>query len=522
MLLLDYNHLWLKFRPIHCLDTSMLRMVNSRGKMATGSSDVECPDKMTGTASLVRHLTWTPPWLRWDSEGEHELTWGMSVLFGLTSAFTVANLYYTHPILNVLAEDFDVSYERAALIPSLTQAGYAIGLFFIIPLGDILRRRHLVLSLIFITSIIWLGSTLTTSFSAFLALSFITGILTVTPQLMFPLVVSYAAPSRRATMTSVVMSGVVFGILVARLLSGVITQYTSWRIVYYLALGLQLSLFAALFLCMEDYPVARPGTSYPAILMKIVTLPFSKAELLQMSLIAFLVMGMFTSFWTTLTFQLADVFHLSTLVIGLFALIGIAPVVLNPIVSRVLTSRVHTHGTILVALFFTEAVVLVGTFIGAFSLAGPVLWAFLGDLGMNTIVVGTRMAIAGTDPSAQNAVNAVYMVFTFAGQLFGTLVGNVLYARGGWIWSGALNITQLGLALLVLFIRGPHEKGRVGWRGGWDLRKHGETHRPGARVEEDREKGNSDRETGNEKGDESTGEVGKNGDGFSEGMAARE
>ncbi|KAI1265495.1 major facilitator superfamily domain-containing protein [Xylariaceae sp. FL1019] len=470
--------------------------------MATESSDGEASEKTTRKTSLVRRLVWTPPWLRWDPEGDHELTWGMNVLFGLTSAFTVANLYYTHPILNVLAEDFNVSYERAALIPSLTQAGYAIGLFFIIPLGDILRRRHLALSLIFITSFIWLGSTLTTSFNAFLALSFITGVLTVTPQLMFPLVVSYAAPARRATMTSVIMSGVVFGILVARLLSGVITQYTSWRIVYYLAFGLQLSFFTALFFSMEDYPIARPGTSYPALLRRIVALPFRKPELLQMSLIAFLVMGMFTSFWTTLTFQLADVFHLSTLVIGLFALIGIAPVILNPIVSRVLTSRIHTHGTLLIALLFTEAVILVGTFVGTFSLAGPVLWAFLGDLGMNTVVVGTRMAIAGTDPSAQNAVNAVYMVFTFAGQLFGTLVGNVLYARGGWIWSGALNITQLGLALLLLFVRGPHEKGWIGWRGGWNLRKQYDTRVAGTRVDDGREKGNADQ---NEIGDESTG-----------------
>jgi predicted MFS family arabinose efflux permease len=271
-------------------------------------------------------------------------------------------------------------------------------------------------------------------------------------------------------MTSVIMSGIVFGILVARLLSGIVTEYTSWRNVYWLAFGLQVFIFILLFFFMKDYPIARPGTSYPAILWRILKLPFHNPVLTQASLIAFLAMGMFTSFWTTSTFQLADVFHLSTLAIGLFALVGISPVLLNAVVSRLLTSRIHTHGTQIIALLFTLVIVLIGTFVGTFSLAGLIVWAFFGDLGVNTIIVANRMAISGVDTSAHNAVNSVYMVFTFAGQLFGTAVGNALYARGGWTWSGALNIAQFVAALLLLLAKGPHEERWVGWRGGWGLR----------------------------------------------------
>ncbi|TGJ82360.1 hypothetical protein E0Z10_g6404 [Xylaria hypoxylon] len=429
-------------------------------------------EKPRGRAGrFVRLLAWTPPWLRWDADADHELTWGLVALFGVAGAFSVANLYYTNPILNILAEEFGVSDERAALIPSVTQAGYAAGLLFVIPLGDILRRRYLVLGLVFSAAFAWLGCTLTTSFPSFLGLSFLVGLLTVTPQLMFPLTVQYAPPRHKATMTSVVMSGVVLGILVARLISGIITQYTSWRTVYWLSFGLQAVIFLLLFLFMKDYPIARPGTSYPGILWRIVELPFLSPVLTYSSLIAFLAMGMFTSFWTTLTFQLADVFHLSTLNIGLFAIGGISPVFLNPVVSRFLTSRIHTHGTLIVALLITLGTVLVGTFVGTFSLAGPIIWTFLGDLGVNTIIVANRMAISNVDPTAHNAVNSVYMIFTFAGQLFGTAVGNTLYAKGGWTWSGALNIAQLGTALLLVVVRGPHEQGWVGWRGGWDLRR---------------------------------------------------
>ncbi|KAI1387553.1 MFS general substrate transporter [Hypoxylon trugodes] len=449
--------------------------------------------KGDGVLSLLEKIIWTPPWVKWDPKANHDLTWGMNILFGLSASFSVANLYYTHPILNILADDFNISDQRASLVPTITQAGYAAGLLLIVPAGDIVRRRLMILSLIFVTAFIWLGCTLTKSFSSFLGLSFVVGLLTVTPQLMFPLAVQYAPQRHRTTMISVVMSGLVFGVLVARLLSGIVTQYTSWRNVWWISFGLQCLVWICLFLYMPDYPILNRERSYPGTLLKIVTLPFQKPDLAQMSLIAFLVSGMFTSFWTTLTFQLADVFHLSTLVIGLFALIGISPVFLNPVISRLLISRVHPHATLIIAHLATIAAICIGTWVGTFSLAGPVIWAFLGDLGMNTIVVGNRVAIAHVDPKSQNAVNSVYMVHTFCGQLFGTAVGNALYAKGGWTWSGAFNLAQMIAGLLLLFVRGPHEKGWVGWRGGWDLRKpRAAESAPAARAPEDVEANGED------------------------------
>ncbi|KAI1099204.1 MFS general substrate transporter [Jackrogersella minutella] len=449
-----------------------------------------------GVGSVLERLVWTPPWVKWSPEAGHDLSWGMNILFGLSAAFSVANLYYSHPILNILAEDFGITDQRSSLVPTLTQAGYAVGLLLIVPVGDIVRRRPMILCLIFMTALIWLGCTLTRSFSAFLGLSFLVGLLTVTPQLMFPLAVQYAPQRHRATMISIVMSGLVFGVLVARLLSGIVTQYTSWRNVYWVSFGLQILVWILLFFTMPDYPILSPGTSYPRILLKIVTLPLRKPELTQNSLIAFLTMGMFTSFWTTLTFQLADVFHLSTLVIGIFALIGISPVFLNPVISRLLIARLHPHGSLIIAHLVTITAICIGTFVGTFSLAGPVIWAFFGDLGMNTIIVANRVAIAHVDSKAQNAVNSVYMVHTFCGQLFGTAVGNALYAQGGWTYSGAFNIAQMLAGLLVLFMRGPHEKRWLGWRGGWNVSKpRAEETAPSSAAQPDIEANNKNRPT---------------------------
>lgn len=316
----------------------------------------------------------------------------------------------------------------------------------------------------------FLGLIITKDFTAFIVLSFLAAITGCTPQLMFPLTVQYCPPRHRAIMTSIVMSGLVCGIACARILSGIVSQFVAWRIVYWIAFGLQMGIVLLLVLFMPDYPVSRPGTSYAHSLWTMIQLPFLHPLLVQQSLIAFLIMGIFTAFWTTLTFQLSDAFGYSTLKIGLFSLIALAPVLLNPLVARLLTARLHPTGTLLIAHVVSLAAACIGTFVGDFSVGGLVVRAFLGDLGMNTVVVANRMAIANLHPKAQNAVNSVYMVFTFCGQMSGTAAGNRLYAQDGWIPTGVLMICFVGVSLLLVVVRGPHEKGWVGWGGGWDLR----------------------------------------------------
>ncbi|KAJ4423481.1 hypothetical protein N0V82_001806 [Gnomoniopsis sp. IMI 355080] len=154
---------------------------------------------------IVKLLTWCPPRCRWDPDNPPEFSMALNILFGFSGAFTVANLYYNHPILNILATDFDVPYEKVAQIPTAMQAGYAAGLLFLI------------------------GLCVTTSFATFTGISFITAVTTVTPQIMLPLVGDLAPPERRASSLSIVVSGFMLGILVARVLSGTVTNYTSWR-----------------------------------------------------------------------------------------------------------------------------------------------------------------------------------------------------------------------------------------------------------------------------------------------------
>ncbi|KAG8631158.1 hypothetical protein KVT40_000298 [Elsinoe batatas] len=422
---------------------------------------------------LLEMLNWMPERCRWNPEKPPVFKTPMNILFAFAGAFTVANLYYAQPILNILARDFNVSNETSARIPTLAQSGYCAGLFLLCPLGDLLRRRPFTLSLILFTATVWIGLCITTSFTTFQVLSFITGFTTVTPQLMLPLVGDLSPAHKRAQSLSIVVSGNIMGILIARILSGVVTNFVRWRVIYYIALGLQYTILTLLFLFMPDYPSTNPsGLSYHSLLMDVFTLFFRHPVLFQSSLIGFCTSATFTSFWTTLTFLLSGApYFYSPLIIGLFALINIAGIFLSPIYARTFIDKFVPMFSALIGQFIALAGVLIGTLTGTTTVAGPVLFALFLDAGFQITQIANRSAIYSCDPKARNRVNTTFMVVSFLGQVTGTAAGNRLYAARGWKASGGLSIGLIGFNILLLVVRGPYEDRWVGWRGGASMRK---------------------------------------------------
>lgn len=228
-----------------------------------------------------------------------------------------------------------------------------------------------------------------------------------------------------------------------------------------------------LFFFLPDYPAKDPGLPYFQLLWDIITMVVKEPVLLQACLNGFLLSAAFTSFWTTLTFLLASgPYFYSSLEIGFFAFIGIAVIALGPIWSRLITDRFVPLFSVALGLSFEFVGIVVGTFIGSWTVAGPIVQAITMDSGANLAHTANRTNIYDQlSPKKRNRVNTAYMVFSFAGQLTGTAVGNRLYAQGGWIWSGSCNIAFIGFAIVLCFLRGPREKGWVGWRGGWNVRR---------------------------------------------------
>ncbi|KAK3679489.1 hypothetical protein LTR78_001050 [Recurvomyces mirabilis] len=431
-------------------------------------------------------IYWTPERLRWNPDSPPKFSMGLNILFGFAGAFTVANLYYNHPILNILAHDFGVPYVKVSNIPTLAQAGYAAGLLFLCPLGDMFERRPFVLTLVFFTATMSIGLALTSSLSAFCAIQFITGVTTVTPQLMLPLVGDLAPPNRRAAAMSIVVSGLMLGILLARLLSGIMTQYVSWRYVYWLSVALQYLIFVGLWLLMPDYPATnKGGMNYFKMLWSILVMLTKHPVLVQACLISFFTSATFTNFWTVLTFLLSGKpYYYDPVTIGLFALVGIASMICGPFYARIVIDRFVPWFSVMLGMGWCLLGISIGTYTGTFTVAGPIVQAFVNDFGMQTAQIANRSAIFAVEPRGRNRVNTAFMVATFLGQLVGTSVGAHLYAKGVWIASGSYSMGSIGMALLITLSRGPWEEGWLGWHGGLSIYKKSKTSGDGKTEEQ--------------------------------------
>ncbi|KAJ5895075.1 hypothetical protein N7495_006766 [Penicillium taxi] len=416
-------------------------------------------------------LLWAPPWCRWDPKNPPKFNVWINILFAFAGTFTVANLYYAQPLLDELAQYFGVTHERASLVPTCSQAGYATGLIFLCPLGDLLRRRPFVLSLMFMTATLWIGICITRSFNVFLAITYLSSITTVTPQVMLPLVGDLAPANRRATALSIVSSGLVLGLLFARLLSGIVAQYSTWRTIYWLALALQYTIVFLLWLFMPDYPQTNKGLSYPRMLVSIVRYLFTEPVLVQAASMNFFLSATFTSFWTTLTFLLSGRYNYSTITIGLYSLAGLTPMIMGPFFGRYVIDKFVVTVSLLICLTIVITGICIGTYTGTITAAGPVLQSALQDFGLQMSQVANRAAIYSIDPKSRSRLNTTFTFVSFCGQLMGTAVGNRVYDQSGWIVSGSVSVAFAGAAFLICLARGPAQKGWLGWSEGIRIRK---------------------------------------------------
>ena len=183
---------------------------------------------------------------------------------------------------------------------------YATGLLLLSPLGDLVRRRPLLLLLVFLSGSLTIGLAVTHSLVAFEALCFLVGTFTVTPQVLIPLAADLAPPHRRASAISIVLSGLLFGVLLARVIAGIIAQFTTWRVVYYMSIGVQFFILFVLYLTLPDWPAKNKGTnvSYFEILYTMAKFSVTEPILIQACLMQFSASACFSNFWVTLTFLL--------------------------------------------------------------------------------------------------------------------------------------------------------------------------------------------------------------------------
>ncbi|EKM53480.1 uncharacterized protein PHACADRAFT_125251 [Phanerochaete carnosa HHB-10118-sp] len=430
-----------------------------------------------------------PSRLRYDPSKPPQLTLALNIMFAATTTIFVSTLYYCQPMLIELAQSFDVSYNRVSNIPTLMQAGYAAGLLLIAPLGDLVYRRPLILLLGATTSALMLGSAFTMNFIVFEVISVFAGMFSCVSQILAPLTADLAAPERRASALSILIAGVLLGIMCARIVAGIIAEYASWRVVYYVAGGLQGATVLALYFVLPDYPVKNKGLSYWSILFSMAKYCVTEPQLIQAALVSMVSMACFSNFWVTLTFLLdGPPYYYSTLVIGLFGLVGVFGIVLAPFVGRAIDRLLLPWTSAVVATVGLLVFQGIQTGAGGINIAAVVIVCFGIDVFRQFQQVSLNTIIFDIEPSARSRMNSVVQLSVFVGQIMGTAVGTEVFLKDGWRPAAALSVGWSGFTLIVLLLRGPYCKRYTwfGYDGGRGLRKSkttcGEKDEPDAKA----------------------------------------
>jgi predicted MFS family arabinose efflux permease len=367
------------------------------------------------------------------------------LLLAVACGAAVANLYYAQPLLDVIARDLGVSSAAAGLLVTSSQVGYAAGLVFLVPLGDLLDRRKMVTRMFLVTAV-GLGAAAVAPSFAVLALAIaVIGVTSVVAQVLVPLAGTLAADHERGKVVGDVMSGLLIGILVARTAAGLIAEAGGWRLVYVIGAALMLILAAVLHRALPPTPRAT-DLAYRALLRSVLALVRDEPVLRRRMLYGAVGMGSFSVLWTAIAFLLSGApFHYGEGTIGLFGLAGLVGAGAAQGAGR-LADRGHTHaatGAFLLAIAVAWALLALGEDSLAPLIAGIVLL----DLGIQGQHILNQSTIYELAPDARSRVTTAYMSSNFLWGALGSAGASLAWSAGGW---GAVSALGIGLAAVGL------------------------------------------------------------------------
>jgi predicted MFS family arabinose efflux permease len=378
---------------------------------------------------------------------EHLLPAATIGFMAISVGVIVANIYYGQPLLADIARSFRLDVTRAGGVAMLSQGGTALGMLLFVPLGDTREKRSLI-TLLLLGSAVSLVLVATAANALWLGLaSLLVGATGATVHIFVPFAAQLAPPRQRGRVVGSVLSGLLFGVLLARTFSGLLGAHFGWRAVYWLAAGMMLALAVSVqFLLPRSEPAVR--LSYLGLLRSIAGLVREHRALRESAFLGAMFFCAFSAFWTTLVFLLeTPPFHYGSQAAGLFGLIGAAGAAGAPLVGR-FTDQYGARKTIgfaLVTVFL--AYVLLG--LTGKSLAGLIVGVILLDLGVQSGHVANQTRIYGLVPEARSRLNTFYMVCYFIGGATGSLLGAWSWRLAGW--PGVCGFALAGISLALAY-----------------------------------------------------------------------
>jgi predicted MFS family arabinose efflux permease len=367
------------------------------------------------------------------------------------AGLSVASIYYSQPMLDIISKQFNVGVGAVGMVPMLTQAGYALGILLLAPLGDRHDRRTIIL----IKGVLLMAALLLCGFSgglsALLIASFVTGLTATVAQDIVPASAALAPERSRGKTAGTVMTGLLVGILLSRVVSGVVAEYFGWRSMYLIAALAMLLISLALWRVLPRFTPAT-SVSYPRLLLSLAHLWRQHKTLRRAALAQGLLSVGFSAFWSTLALMLSDRFHLDSAVAGSFGLAGAAGAMAAPLAGsfadRIGPARVTQVGAALVTFSFALMFLLPLLPLTA-QLALIVLCTIGFDLGVQACLVAHQTLVYGLAPEARSRLNALLFTVVFIGMASGAALGSAALAH--WGWNGVVTLaTMAGAASLAV------------------------------------------------------------------------
>lgn len=365
----------------------------------------------------------------------------------IATGLIVANLYYCQPLVILIAKEFLIAEEKAATITYLTQAGYAIGMFVMVPLGDKLERKKQIQFTTFSAIIALILAATSKSFLMLQIASFLIGAFSIVPQLILPLAASLASPEQRGKVIGTIMSGLLVGILISRTVSGFVGLWIGWRGMFWIAALLCLLIMLVI---QKKFPVNRPNFkgTYGQLYNSMFTLIKEQKMLREATLINAVSFAQFGAFWTTMVLLLSEApFNYNSATIGLFGIVGASGALAAPLVGKLGDKGkpriIIGYGCVLLLLSF------IVFYFSAESLTGLLIGIVFIDVGLQAIHISNQTRIYAFLPEARNRMNTIFMSFSFLGTALGSAFGIWLWNYGKW---HAFSVGGIALALLSILI----------------------------------------------------------------------
>jgi predicted MFS family arabinose efflux permease len=382
-----------------------------------------------------------------DSVLSSSMTRYVTLLFAVACGMSVANIYFAQPILDNLSSEFGIDHSTIGILITITQIFYAVGLLMLVPLGDILNQRRLIIGQMLLSMIALVIVGTASSSTVLFAGMALVGLLSVVTQTLVAFTATMAAPAERGRVVGVITSGIVIGILFARSISGILTDLAGWRSVYLVSAALMLLMVCALFRVLPNVERKGKSLSYSQLLRSVLMLLVKERILRIRAILALLIFTVFSILWTPLVLPLsAPPLSLSHTAIGAFGLVGVVGALAAARAGK-LADRGYGQRTtgIALTLLLISWLLISRTEQSLFAL---VIGIVLLDLAVQAVHVTNQSMIFSLHTEARSRLAAGYMVFYSIGSATGSIASTHIYAHYGWNGVCLLGASVSALALL--------------------------------------------------------------------------